>query len=312
MTYKTTDNINFLARTMDFSIDLEAAPIFIPRAYHFNTIFNKEGYETKYGFLGAGRKLNEYIFTDGFNEKGFGIEVLYFHPKAKYSETPADGKINLDSSELVTWSLSNIASVQEFKEKLGEINLVNNKNILLQKVVPLHWIISDATGETVVLEVTETGYHLYENKVGVMTNSPEFTWHLDNLAHYNHIQPTEAKEKKYGDYVAAFDGPGFGALGLPGDYTSASRFIRVAFLREYIEPVSGELSGVKNISKILNSVDIPKGVKINAEGNSDYTQYIGIMDLNHLKYYFTAYNELSPKVCKMTETMLNEDKIISF
>jgi penicillin V amidase len=311
-TYSSQDGGHFLARTMDFTVNLGAKPVFIPRHYHFDLEFDQNGYETKYSFIGASRFVEKYILSDGFNEQGFGIAVLYFDPKAKYSESTEASKMNFEASELVAWALGNISSVDDFAKKLSSINLVNSQNKFLQINVPLHWIITDKTGKTAVLEITSSGYHLYDNEVGVMTNSPDFNWHLDNLAHYNHLQPTEAKSKTYGKYVAKLDGPGFGAVGLPGDFTSASRFIRATFIKSYMEPAVNITDGIRNISYILNSVNIPKGIKINSNGLSDYTQYTAIMDLTNHKYYFKTYDSLSFQEFTLTEELLEQEEVSHF
>lgn len=131
-TYSSQDGGHFLARTMDFAINLEAKPIFIPRHYHFDLQFDQSGFETKYSFIGASRFVENYIFSDGFNEQGFGIAVLYFDPKAKYSKTPKSSKLNFEASELVAWALGNISSVEDFSDILPSIHLVDSKNKFLQ------------------------------------------------------------------------------------------------------------------------------------------------------------------------------------
>lgn len=312
LTYSSQNGSHFLARTMDFAINLQARPTFIPRHYHFNLAFDPSGFKTKYSFIGSSRFVENYILSDGFNELGFGIAALYFETKAKYSEKPEPSKINFESSELVAWALGNITSVNDFKEKLSTINFVHSKIKFLQVNVPLHWIISDKSGKTSVLEVTDSGYHLYDNEVGIMTNSPDFNWHLDNLSHYNHLQPSETESKIYGNYVAKLDGPGFGAFGLPGDFTSTSRFIRTAFIKSYVEPAINTYEGIMNINRILDSVNIPKGIKINSQGLSDYTQYIAIMDLTNNKYYFKTYDSLSFMEFSLSKELTEQKNVINF
>jgi choloylglycine hydrolase len=135
---------------------------------------------------------------------------------------------------------------------------------------------------------------------------------MDNLNHYTNLQPIEFEQKKYGDYVTVTDGPGSGALGLPGDYTSASRFVRAAFLREYSNHEGGAKEGLTSILHILNSVDIPKGVKITQKDVSDYTQYKGIMDLNNLNYYLMRYNDTELTRVRLTDKLLNQSKVKVF
>ncbi|KRL01160.1 choloylglycine hydrolase family protein [Liquorilactobacillus capillatus] len=312
VTFLTNDNIHFLARTMDFSFELEARPVFIPRNHKFNSLVAGTKFATKYGFIGAGRDIDGFIFADGFNEKGFSIASLYFEKNAKYSTVTKKDSLNISSTDLVSWALGNIESVAEFEERYHELNIVEVINPLLQVNVPLHWIISDKTGATGVLEITKKGANFYRNQVGVMTNSPEFSWHMTNLNHYANLQPTEFEQKKYGDYVTVSDGPGSGALGLPGDFTSASRFIRTSFLRQYSSRTKGVKNGVIAVLHILNSVDIPKGVKITPKNVSDYTQYKGIMDLNNLTYYLMPYEDSALTKVDLTKQLLEQAKVITF
>lgn len=307
MTFFTDDGIHFLARTMDFSFELDASAVFIPRNYKFDSLVQGTNFTTKYSFIGAGKDVSGYIFADGLNEKGFAIASLYFEKNAHYNERLEKNSLNISSTDMVSWALGNVASVTEFQKKYRELNVVNIINPLLNVNVPLHWIVSDKSGDTGVLEITKEGSKFYQNPVGVMTNSPEFPWHINNLNHYTNLQPTEHSSKQYGDFVTVSDGPGSGALGLPGDYTAASRFIRTAFLRQYSDHSDGAKKGVTSIIHVLNSVDIPKEAKITKKGISDYTQYKGIMDLNNLSYYLIAYDDTKLTRVDLTNQLINNN-----
>jgi len=314
LTYKTIDDYNFLARTMDFSFQLDAEPVFIPRDYTFNSHIENESFTSKYSFIGAGKDMEGYAFADGLNEKGFGIAALYFEKNAKFSNRKNNKKTNVASDELVTWALGNISSVNDFEDKIKTINIVGVINKTIGSLLPLHWIISDNTGTTKCLEITSNGVALYDNSVGVMTNSPNFPWHLTNLSHYNELQPTEPSEKKYADYLSIPDGPGNGLMGLPGDYSAASRFIRASVIRQYISKVKGPELGLNAIIHILNAVDIPKGIKItNSEKQtSDYTQYKGVMNLTNLSYYMLSYDSFLPRKVTLDKKLILQKEPIVF
>ncbi|MGY3767127.1 choloylglycine hydrolase family protein [Vagococcus vulneris] len=304
LTLTTNKQEHFFARTMDFSFPLEAKVIYVPQETKFIPE-DRESYISKFAFIGAGRDTHSLIFADGMNEKGFSIASLYFSGNATYSTVADSNKVNINATDFVAWALSHIASVAELEEILPTINLIDMENPILKSKVPLHWLVSDSTGETYVLEMTETGTHFYKNNVGVMTNSPDFPWHLSNLNHYSNLQPKDFEMKQYGEMKTVSDGPGSGALGLPGDYTSASRFIRTAFLREHTEKENGLVA----VSHILNAVDIPKGVKIKADNSIDYTQYKAIMNLEARDYYFMNYEEVSYSRFSLKELILNEEKV---
>lgn len=301
ITFSTDDKLHFLARTMDFSFELDASPVYIPRKHQFNSLVPDSTFTTQYSFIGAGKDVNGYVFADGLNETGFAIASLYFEKNAHYSNIAQPDLLNLSSTDMVAWALGNITSVADFEQKYTTVNIMAIVNPLLGVNVPLHWLVSDKTGAAGVLEITQDGAKFYRNQVGVMTNSPQFPWHMDNLSHYANLQPTEHAPKKYGDYITVTDGPGSGALGLPGDYTSASRFIRSAFLRENSDTSAGLHSGLTSIVHILNAVDIPKNAKITKKGASDYTQYKGIMDLSNLSYYFMGYDTFTLQQVDLTQ-----------
>lgn len=312
ITFETEDKIKFLARTMDFSFELNAEPIFIPRNHKFESQVIGNDFISKYSFIGSGRKLDGYFFADGFNEKGFGIAALYFEQNASFSSKKSSKKLNITPDELVSWALGNISSVTDFEEQINLVNVMSTKNNFLNKVLPLHWIVSDDTGDTKVVEITKTGTSLYENPVGVMTNSPQFPWHLTNLGHYSSLQPMEYSTKSYGDFNPLSDGPGNGLMGMPGDYTAASRFVRSAVLKQYSSPVSGVYAGVNAVMHILNSVDIPKGLKItNVKNNtSDYTQYKSVIDLTNKVYYMLPYGGNIPHKFSLTNKLIDRNEPI--
>lgn len=312
LTFSTDDNYRFLSRTMDFSFELNAKPTFIPKNYHFKSQTSDNNYSTTYSFIGTGEDLNGFMFADGFNEKGFSIASLYFENNAVYSENHDVNKLELCSTDLVSWSLGNVSSVTDFENKIDNIQITNAKNALLNIVVPLHWIVSDSSGKVGVFEITKSGNHFYLDDVGVLTNSPEFPWHLTNLNHYINLQPTEFSQKKYGSYKTVSDGPGSGALGLPGDYTAVSRFIRTAFLKQYSTSEISANSGLIAVMHILNSVDIPKGVKETSDLKNDYTQYKSIMNLTDLKYSFQAYDDTTLYTYTLTPDLINSDKVKIF
>lgn len=288
--YETKDQTHFLARTLDFSQEMHLTPVIVESGHHFTSQADPAGFDSKYSFVGAGKNDT---FADGMNEHGLGIASLYFNENAVYNTTKKDGAVNLAATELIPWVLGNVASVAEFKQVIDQLNVCQIKNDFVQGVMPLHWILYDRHGDSLVVEMTKSGVHLYDNPVGVMTNSPTFPWQLTNLSHYSNLQPNDFPAKKYGNYQIVSDGPGNGALGLPGDYTSTSRFVRTAFLRQYTDQAADAQEGLRTLVHILNNVDIPRGVKVGENGLADYTQYKGFMDLDNLDYYYLPYNSLT-------------------
>ena len=279
----------FLARTMDFSLPLDGKPIFIPKNYAFYQEYPAKSFETTYSFIGAGCYAKEYLFADGLNEHGLGVASLYFSDDASYVTRKETGKDGVAPYDLVAFLLGTCASVQEVREKLDHVSLISEKNQLLDVVPPLHWIVADSEGECIVVEPIQSGIKIYDNPVGVMTNSPSFPWHLTNLNQYAHLSNTNNKVCTYQRFIAKGNGAGGGALGLPGDYTSISRFIRAAFMNQYIEKVDSTDESIYLMSQLLSSVTIPKGVKVKDDLKDDYTQFTSVMDVNHLSYTINYY-----------------------
>lgn len=289
--YQNAEGNWFLARTMDFSFELGGRPVVIPRNFHFKSDATEAGFDTKLGFAGAGRDLKGYILVDGVNEAGVGAATLYFDGLAKFAEHNEATKTNLAPHEVINWILGNVASVADLKAKINHVNIVAIANELFKMIVPLHWIVADKTGACVVLEQDENGMKVMDDPVKVMTNSPDFQWHLKNLNNYVQLKATSHSSKKYGEFESDAYGLGSGALGLPGDYTSVSRFVRAAFIRQNTEKAATTSGAINALSHILNSVEIPKGVKADNEGGCDYTQYRGYMDLDEGAYYMQPYDD---------------------
>ncbi|AVK63935.1 penicillin acylase [Lactobacillus sp. CBA3606] len=305
LTYQTTGGDQFLARTMDFGFELGGRPVVIPRHHHFTSVTNATGFDAPYSFVGTGRDLNGYVLVDGVNEFGVSAAALYFSGQAHYAAEPVDAKTNLAPHELVMWLLGNLKRAAELGDRLDELNITEAAAPLLNIVVPLHWIISDRSGATYVLEQEADGIHFMKNPVGVMTNSPDFDWHLKNLSNYVELQPESHVNRQYGDLEVKAFGPGTGALGMPGDYTSPSRFIRTVFMRTHTEAVTTDAAAVNALSHMLNSVEIPKGVKIKDDGSADYTQYRAYMSMHEPAFYMQPYNDQTITRVALTADLMN-------
>ncbi|EEI19673.1 putative protein YxeI [Lentilactobacillus hilgardii] len=311
VTFLSETGDNFLARTMDFDFDLDGRPVVIPRHQHFNSVAGKDGYDTKLAFVGAGRNIGNYILVDGVNERGLSGAALYFSNEASYANQIKSDQTNIASHEVLNWLLGNADSCEDAADLIKKLNVVNVPIKLLGKVVPLHWILSDRYGDCRVLEIRADGVHYLKNPVGVMTNSPDFDWHLKNLNNYTELQPNPHPDRDYSGYRISSFGPGNGALGMPGDYTSVSRFVRTAFMRQYT--ISAQSKDAVNVlSHILNSVEIPKGVKLKENGDSDYTQYRSYMDSSRLTYYMQPYDNQTISRVVLTEELMDKSEPIEF
>lgn len=311
----TKDNNHLLARTMDFSYPLEAQPVFIPRNYTWNTSTDKTKFTNKYGFVGTGRGLGgTYFVADGVNEMGLAVAELYLPGEAVYHKRASNEKLNLAPHEFIVWLLGNCKSIEEVDEHIKKIQLMEIEVPILGFVTPLHWIITDCTGKSVVIEPTSLiqPLKLKKNPIGVMTNTPKLEWHIENLRNYLNVQAVQYNGKQFGDFKATPFSQGTGTSGLPGGYTPPERFVRAAFFKENIEEAENEEEGVHNSFEILNTVKIPKGIVVKSDQVEDYSQYISVMCNETKSFYFQDYytNEISSIV--LDEEILNIPNIIEF
>ena len=303
LTYTNSRGDHFLARTLDYDVDLQAQLMVMPRQ---QTIAGAAGpFRTQYGFVGAGRCLGHAMFTDGVNEHGLGIAMLYFPQHAQYlDDSPAD-KLGVAPQDFVTWALGNAVSVADLADKVTQVQLIDVVAPLIETTPPLHFIVSDTTGTTKVLEPCGGDLHLIDDPVGVLTNSPTLSWHLQNLSTYGTLTNQERPLNRLMDYTLTTQGPGTGALGLPGDYTSPSRFVRTAFLKNYAADTASIPTSLTLLQHLLNAVTIPKGVKLKTNGQSDYTQYRGYLSLNERAYYLEPYDNATLQRVALTDDLLD-------
>ncbi|QHZ45033.1 choloylglycine hydrolase family protein [Bacillus sp. NSP9.1] len=312
MTLATASREHLLARTMDFAFQLDGEVLLHPRHYKWKSEADGKEHEGGYAFIGMGRKLNNALFADGVNEKGLACAALYFPGYAVYEKEAQDQYHNIAPHEFVTWVLSQCRDVEEVKKAAASLAIVEREVALLKTVTPLHWILSDGSGRSIVVEPTAAGTQIHDNPVGVLTNSPEFPWHLTNLRNYIGLRPGQFTAKKVGKLTLSAFGQGSGLAGLPGDFTPPSRFVRAAYLKEHIKPVSGETEGVSAAFHILSNMNIPKGIVITEQGEDDYTQYTAVMCSETCSYYYHHYqNRQIQKVCLLDED-LDQRELKSF
>ncbi len=250
---------------------------------HYDTKVIKNA-DNKHPVLGMGIEVNGYpLYFDGMNNRGLAMAGLNFPGNAVYF--PLDkSKKNLAPYELIPYIIGNFVSIDEAAEELKGVNILNrpfSENIPLS---PLHWMISDKNG-SIVLESTEKGLKIYQNPHNVLTNNPTFDIQSFNLNNYKRLSSRGERD----DYSL-----GMGGLGLPGDLSSMSRFVRAVFHTQN----SSKGLGANHIFHLLYSVAMPKGSVITPEGSEEYTQYTCCCDLENNKYYYTDYDDLNVRCAK--------------
>ena len=252
------------------------------------------------------------MFADGANEKGLGCAALNFPQYASYEEKIVDGMNNLGPHDIILWSLANFETVAEVKEAMKNVNIVNkpfNENTYL---VPLHWIFTDKNGESIVVEKTSEGLKIFDNKLGILSNSPTFDWHMTNLRQYIGLTPKQRNSTTWSDEVLNPLGQGTGLIGIPGDSTPASRFVRTAFLKSHMIPLKDESSAINEFFHILSNVSMVNGSVITPHGLNDITTYKSTINLDTGVYYYNTYSNSRLNSINMHKEDLNSDRLIIF
>lgn len=284
ITYKTNDNKVFLARTMDLNEYIPEDILIIPRSYLWR---KEENRVTKYAILGMGIELpNKIGLYDGVNEKGLMCAALRFNDTEFNPRRP--DKDNLSTCDFIMWVLSQFKSVEEVIDHLDDINLVCGNSTMDQ--CSLHWIISDGSSRTIVLEQTQK-LNIYEDSYATMANDPCFGCQAHNCKNYNFISPFHK------------------SLGLPGDFSSLSRFTRAAYCRKTIKDVSGEIAGLTNCFKILDTMQLQKGVDCSVESGTSYTQYTSCICSTTLTYYYSTYDNRQINAVHLLNEDLNAPQV---
>ena len=289
------------ARTLEFEFDLGSKIIVVPRGTFMTALTTGwEGlsWNVKYGYVGA-NALGMDLVADGTNEVGLACGAFYFSGCAGYQELLRElHRSTLSQYDLVGWILGNFATVDEVKTALENIRVYGLAIMVTEStVMPLHHIVYDAKGGCIVIEYVEGELNIHENPLGVITNNPTFDWHLQNLSNYVNLTPVNIKSSKLGDFEIKATGNGTGLLGLPGDNTSPSRFVRAAFYSHgEVKPAHAK-EAVTLAWHILNALDIPEGLVVNEQlgmvVSRDIAYWSAVRDLTNKVYYFRTYSDLN-------------------
>ncbi len=296
----TADGGSVYGRTMEFAFDLDSQAIVIPRNFALAASGpdNKPGktWNSKYAAVGM-NALGIGVLIDGLNEKGLAGGILYFPENAAYADpAKADPAKSLAPWDFLTWALTSFATVEEVKAALGDVVVIDLVQEQMKITPPVHYTLHDATGASIVIEPIDGVLKVYDNPTTVMTNSPPFDWHMTNLRNYVKLSDHEAAPLKVRDMtINPPAGVGSGMLGIPGDPTAPSRFIRAFAYLKSAAPVAGGIESVRLAEHILNNFDLPKGyIREKQPGQPDmldYTQWSTIADLKNGQYYVKTYED---------------------
>lgn len=296
------DGSAFSVRTMEFAEDLKSNAVIVPRGLKVTSPGPKgDGltWTSKYGFIGM-NALGEALYNDGLNEKGLGIGALYLPGETEY-QTVADGDAAkaLSNVSLPAWVLGNFDSVDEVRDALGKVVVWGEPIPQLGSFAPLHYVVTEPSGKSIVIEYVDGKLQVYDNKVGVLTNSPTYPWHIQNLRNYVNLTAVNTAPIKVGKTTYAGTGQGSGLHGIPGDPTPPSRFVMAAATSYLADKPKDATEALILAMHLIDRVDIPRGlVRDYADGGKpvgDYTQWTVFRDHANKVYYWRGYNDPSLK-----------------
>ncbi len=308
-TYQTRNF--YMGRTLDYEFSYGEEIVVMPRRYPLP--FRYEGTLTEhYALIGMAHVAEEYpLYYDAVNEKGLGMAGLNFVGNACYAAQSAAGRRNVAQFEFIPWVLSQCATLAEARALLSELNLTGQPFNSQLPAAQLHWLIADETGAIVVESVAQ-GLKVYDNPAGVLTNNPPFPQQMFSLNNYMHLSPRQPENLFSPALPLHTYSRGMGALGLPGDLSSASRFARVAFTRLNSRSGDGEADSVGQFFHILGSVEQQRGCCQVGEDGYEITIYTSCWNAGTGVYYYTTYTNRQITAVDMHRTALDGAALVRY
>jgi choloylglycine hydrolase len=298
VTLEAKDGTVISARSLEFGLELDPAILFVPRGFKLTADLgeDKQGatWTSRYACLGM-NVFGQPLFAEGLNEAGLGCGAFYLPGYAEFAApSAANAERSILSVHVVSWILGNCATVAETKQRIQEIDVVSGKLTQIPVEMPLHYRVTDATGAAIVIEYTKGGtLKVHDAPFGIITNSPTYDWHMTNLSNYTSLQAADVPTLEIQGQSIREAGIGSGLLGIPGDYSPASRFVRATVLQAFSTQPADAKAAVNLALHLLNNVDIPVGPaseQIKGQTHYDRTEWVSISDLTHRAFYFRTYD----------------------
>ena len=307
-TYKTKDF--YFGRTLDYEFSYGDQIVITPRNYAFN--FRHVGdMKNHYAIIGMAHVAEDYpLYYDAMNEKGVAMAGLNFVGNAVYAAIKPDVE-NIAQFEFIPWILSQSTTVKEAKKLIEKINFLDEPFSTNLPLAQLHWIISDSI-ESITVEAVKDGIKIYENPVGVLTNNPTFDKQMFELNNYMNLSTKSPKNTFAKSLNLEKYSRGMGAIGLPGDLSSQSRFIRAAFVKMNSVSKEEEKESVSQFFHILNSVEQQRGCCELDDGIFEITIYTSCCNASKGIYYYTTYDNHQITAIDMHKENLNSENLIRY
>lgn len=311
---KSADGAAIRGRTLEFGFPMQSKVIVVPAGKELSGTLPDGGkgliYTSRYAFVGA-NALGLPAILDGLNDQGLSVGLFYFPNYAKYTDVTDENKSRaLAPQEFGTWVLANFATVDEVREAVKNIVLVPTPVPGLGSpqgaVAGAHFFLQDKSGKSLVVEPVDGTLRVSDAPLGVMTNAPTYDWHMTNLNNYINLSAKDVDSDRLGPVTLSALGSGAGMLGLPGDFTPPSRFVRAALFSQAAAPNKTAEDTVFAAFHILNQFDIPKGSVMNSavgEPTAEITEWTSVADLKNLRWYFRTHEDQSIRMVDLKEAI---------
>lgn len=322
--YRDSNNSVYFGRTLELSMELPYQLGYFPVGQTFRSVVEGHPaleYQSLYRFLAitmpdrapaTDRPLtpNDFKVLEGLNEEGVAFSLLAYPSAGSLQHAAEMTQALLSASDLGSWLLSQYSNVAQVKDALTRQTVSVVKLATLVGVEsPFHYVVHDRSGASIVIEFSEGKAKVYDNPVGVMTNGPEFTWHLTNLNNYTLLSNIDQSRATFGSLDARQPDSGIATANLPGSNTSVGRFVRAVYYSQFAEKASDPETAVQTLAHIMNNFDRPRGITVaaiekgaglNLEAMSssdeatstEYTSWTSMSDLQGARFYFRSYHGL--------------------
>ena len=305
VSYKTKNH--YFGRNLDLERGYNEGVVITPKQYAFNYRYLQSDV-SHYALIGMATIVSGYpLYFEATNEEGLSMAGLNFPSNAHYYEYK-ENKNNVAPFELIPYVLSHCTTIEEVKALLINTNVVDCNFSEGLPVSPLHWLIADAKA-SITLECTKEGMKVYDNPFGVLTNNPIFDYHLMHINNYMGLHEGFLDNNLQKNLSLTNYSLGMGALGLPGDFSSSSRFVKTVFIKEKSQCNGDDKESIQQFFHILQAVAMPKGCVLAHNGDYEYTRYSCCCNTDTNIYYFTTYDNFSIRSVDMHSVNLNSSKL---
>ena len=317
---KAKDQSVMIGRTMEFGVDSQWKITVVPRNIQFTSPApggkNGVAWKSKFGYVGVvGWDLDDMV-VDGMNEAGLSFGALWYEPDVKYQDVPQGQEARALAETMVgPWILGNFATVDEVKLAMAEVLMFGYVVPALGIAPPGHLVIYDASGKSIVMEFDEgRKVRIYDNPLGILTNAPDFPWHIKHLRQYIGMSDENPKPREIAGVKLIPTGHGAGMIGLPGDLTPPSRFVRLGVTTYFADQADNAEKGLNLSQHIVNAFNIVSGLVVerSPQGKivaNETTQWASFRDLTNKVFYFQTYENPDLRKIDLRKLDFSADKV---